>query len=80
MQVHLLCVEVADHSEQYDAEGDERDLVAGAHQRREEHAVGGGPENVAVHLLPAVLVTKVTLLVTQKGEIQLESRNLLNPR
>ena len=60
--MHVLLVEIADHGQQDDAERDERDLVAGAHKRREEHGVAGRPEDVTVHLLPAVLVAQVALL------------------
>ena len=60
--MHSLCVQVLDHGNDYDDEGHWEDLAAGANEGGEEHGVAGGPEHVSVDLLPAVLVSQVTVL------------------
>lgn len=60
--LHLLFVEVTHNDEEDHTEADKRQLVAGAQQRGQQNEVGGLPEHIAMHLLPAILITQVALL------------------
>ena len=43
-------------------------LVASANEGREEDGIGRSPEHVTVNLLPAILVTNITLLYTGRKD------------
>jgi len=61
---HSLCVQILHHRHHDDDEGDGEDLAAGADERGEDQRVAGRPEHVSVDLLPAVLVSQVSVLMS----------------
>lgn len=67
---HSLGVQLSHDGEGDDTQGHNGDVVACAHQSREQHGIGCWPEHVPVDLLPAVLVTKVLLLVAHHSQTQ----------
>ena len=61
-QVLSLGVHLVDGGSEDGAESDERNVTAGAVERREEKPVGRWTEDVAVDLLPTVVITDVFIL------------------
>ena len=70
MRWYSLGVEFSDNGKSNDTQRHNGDVVAGAHQSREQHGVGCWPEHVTMNLLPAILVTKVLLLRAHDTNIQ----------
>ena len=63
-----LSVQLANDSKCDGAQWYDSDVVASADQRRKQQAMCGWAEYVAMDLLPAILITKITLL-TQQFEV-----------
>ena len=62
----LLSVELANDGEHNDAQRHDNYLVTSSDCGGEEHRMCGRTEDIAVDLLPAILISQVTLLGTHK--------------
>lgn len=54
---YSLCVQILNHSDDDDNEGDGEDLAAGADERGEDQWMARRPKHIAMYLLPPVFIS-----------------------
>ena len=59
---HILCVEISNYGVDNKGQSQNGELESSAEERGKAGEVGWAAEDITVHLLPAILVTKITLL------------------
>ena len=69
MRWYSLGVEFSDNGKSNDTQRHNGDVVASAHQSREQHGVGCWPEHVTMNLLPAIPVSYTHLTLPTNAEV-----------
>lgn len=64
---YSLCVQILNHSDDDNDEGDWENLAAGANKWREDQWMAWRPKHISMYLLPPIFVSKVSILLVQSN-------------